>query len=316
MRTLEFFAGIGGLKAACPWLDVQAAMDIDQDARYVYTSNFAGNYLCCELGSVQANQLDEYEAELWWMSPPCTPFTQKGKRKDNSDSRTIALGHLIQLASRLGPRYLVIENVPGFELSKSYYQLQSVLTQGGYETRTCQRCPSQIGWPTRRQRIYLLAWKRPIHEQVQERIEKNWMDDLLKETLSPPLPQNLSEFLDHSITRSRDPELWLDERIYQQYRLSLDRVNPADPQAKTACFGSSYGKAITRSGSYLWQEDGYRRFSPREVANLLGFPKDFILPETLSDRRLWHLLGNSLSLPIVRELMQFTLANESKSTAP
>lgn len=316
MRTLEFFAGIGGLKAACPWLDVQAAMDIDQDARYVYTSNFAGNYLCCELGSVRSNQLDEYQAELWWMSPPCTPFTQKGKRKDNSDSRTVALGHLIQLASRLSPRYLVIENVPGFELSKSYNQLQSVLTQGGYETRTCQRCPSQIGWPTRRQRIYLLAWKRPIHEQVQERIEKNWIDDPLKEPLSHPLPRKLSEFLDHSITRSRDPELWLDERIYQQYRLSLDRVNPADPQAKTACFGSSYGKAITRSGSYLWQEDGYRRFSPREVANLLGFSKEFILPETLSDRRLWHLLGNSLSLPIVRELMQFTLAYESKSTVP
>lgn len=106
-------------------------MDIDQDARYVYTSNFAGNYLCCELGSVRANQLDEYQAELWWMSPPCTPFTQKGKRKDNSDSRTMALGHLIQLASRLSPRYLVIENVPGFEHSKPYKQLQSVLTQGG-----------------------------------------------------------------------------------------------------------------------------------------------------------------------------------------
>lgn len=316
MRTLELFAGIGGLKAACPWLDVQAALDIDQDARHVYTSNFAGNYICCELGSVHANQLDEYQAELWWMSPPCTPFTQKGKRKDNTDLRTRALGHLIQLASRLGPRYLVIENVPGFELSKSYKQLQSVLTQGGYETRTCQRCPSQIGWPTRRQRIYLLAWKRPIYEHVEERIERNWMEAPLKETIPPPLPRNLSEFLDQSITRSRDPELWLDECIYQQYRLSLDRVNPADPQAKTACFGSSYGKAITRSGSYLWQDNGYRRFSPREVANLLGFPKDFILPETLSDRRLWHLLGNSLSLPIVRELMQFTLTNESKSTAP
>jgi site-specific DNA-cytosine methylase len=141
------------------------------------------------------------------------------------------------------------------------------------------------------------------------------MEESLKETIPPPLPRNLSEFLDHSITRSRDPGLWLDERIFQQYSLSLDRVNPADEQAKTACFGSSYGKAITRSGSYLWQDGGYRRFSPREVANLLGFPKDFILPETLSDRRLWHLLGNSLSLPIVRELMQFTLANESKSTA-
>jgi site-specific DNA-cytosine methylase len=79
-----------------------------------------------------------------------------------------------------------------------------------------------------------------------------------------------------------------------------------------ACFASSYGKMIVRGGSYLWQDGGYRRFSPREVANVLGFSADFILPGELSDRRLWHLLGNSLSLPAVRHLMQFTAPSNSK----
>jgi site-specific DNA-cytosine methylase len=310
VRTLEFFAGIGGLKAACPWLDVQASLDIDRDAMYVYTGNFAGAYICCELGSVRANQLDHYQADLWWMSPPCTPFTQKGKRNDKADLRTRALEHLIQLASKLSPRYLVIENVPGFEISQCYLELLRALQQADYETRICRRCPSQVGWPNRRQRIYLLAWKRPVPQQVEEQIIKTWSEEPRNETMPPPLPRKLSEFLDPSITRKQYPKLWLDELTYQQYQLSIDRVHAEDAQAMTACFGASYGKAINRSGSYLWQDDGYRRFSPREVANLLGFSKEFILPDSLSDRRLWHLLGNSLSLPTVRKLMQFTLVNE------
>lgn len=279
MRTLEFFAGIGGLKAACPWLDVQAALDIDQDARYVYTSNFAGNYICCELGSVQANQIEKYKADLWWMTPPCTPFTQKGKRKD-------------------------------YTVSQSGHQLVSQLQQAGFETRIIKRCPTQSGWPNRRQRIYLLALRYPVPQQVYQHIIQDWAQEPTTQSLPTSLPRRLSEFLDHSITRDQKPKLWLDESTCQQYHQSIDRVNPDDAQAIAACFGSSYGKAINRSGSYLWHDNGYRRFSPREVANLLGFPKEFILPETLSDRRLWHLLGNSLSLPIVRELMQFTLANE------
>ncbi|MFN5393725.1 MAG: DNA cytosine methyltransferase [Planctomycetota bacterium] len=309
VRTLEFFAGIGGLKAACPWLDVQAAMDIDRDAKCVYTSNFAGNYICCELATIRANQLADYQADLWWLSPPCTPFTQKGKRKDNADLRTEALGNLIQLASQLRPQFLVIENVLGFELSETCNQTLRILEQSGYGTRICKRCPTQIGWPNRRRRVYLLAWKNPISEKLYQHILKSWSEDSYP-TSSPTLPRRLQEFLDPTITRQRNPELWLDHQTTERYHQSIDRVNPGDANATTACFGSSYGKALNRSGSYLWQDEGYRLFSPREVANLLGFPSRFVLPDHLPDRRLWHLLGNSLSLPSVRELMLVTLTND------
>ncbi len=81
---------------------------------------------------------------------------------------------------------------------------------------------------------------------------------------------------------------------------AMDRVDLAAEKPITACFAASYGKAIVRSGSYLQPPWGYRRFSPREVANLLGFNNQFQLPENLSHTKLWHLLGNSLSLPAVR----------------
>lgn len=305
MRTIELFAGIGGLQAACPWLDIRAAYDIDRDAQRVYSENFDSQYHCCELASVTLDRLAACNAEFWWMSPPCTPFTKKGVRKDHSDPRTAPLFHLIQLASRLRPTLIAIENVQGFEKSHSCEIVIATLLNSGYLYRICNRCPSQQQWPNRRPRVYLIAWTENLDRSLTDKIKNTWNDHSIptNSTLSKPL----EHFLDPSISKDSAPELWLDANTLQRYRRAIDQVDPSWPNATTACFASAYGKSITRSGSYLLQDDGCRRFSPREVASLLGFPSDFILPTSLPTRRLWQLLGNSLSLPVIRQLLSFTV---------
>jgi site-specific DNA-cytosine methylase len=52
------------------------------------------------------------------------------------------------------------------------------------------------------------------------------------------------------------------------------------------------------SGSFLKTERGVRRFSPSEVARLLGLPEGFRFPETLSLEARYRLLGNGLSIPV------------------
>jgi site-specific DNA-cytosine methylase len=116
----------------------------------------------------------------------------------------------------------------------------------------------------------------------------------------------LRAYLDPSITRANTPELWLDDRTLSRYLHSLHRVDPAEPDAITSCFASSYGKVVNRAGSYLLAEGAFRRFSPREVANLLGFSSNFQLPLNLKINRMWQLLGNSLSLPVIEQLLHFT----------
>lgn len=46
-----------------------------------------------------------------------------------------------------------------------------------------------------------------------------------------------------------------------------------------------------------------RYFTPREVANLHGFPNDFCLPSSLSLKQQYRLLGNSLNVLVVSELL-------------
>ncbi len=81
-------------------------------------------------------------------------------------------------------------------------------------------------------------------------------------------------------------------------------LDPSDPAAYTTCFTAGYGKSLMCAGSYLCCSAGVRRFAPAEVARLLGFPSWFRFPELLPVRKRWHLLGNSLSVAAVREVLR------------
>ena len=51
-----------------------------------------------------------------------------------------------------------------------------------------------------------------------------------------------------------------------------------------------------------------RFFSPREIANLHGFPAAFAFPDTISRKKRYELLGNSLSVQVLGRLLGFLFA--------
>jgi len=98
-------------------------------------------------------------------------------------------------------------------------------------------------------------------------------------------------------------ELQLDATIAAAYRSALDIIDPHDRTAVTACFAGGYGKSIIRSGSYLQSGDSLRRFSPTEIARLLGFSDELTFPHSVATRRRWKMLVNSVSIPVVRSIL-------------
>ena len=291
MRVLELFAGIGGFASAFPNLEIVHAVDIDQTAACVYSANFPGTYSIKEIASLPLSWFDQQGADLWWMSPPCTPFSQRGNQMDLDDPRSSAIKHLIHTVAAIRPSMVCLENVVGFERSRTFAHLNQEWTRIGYSIQTLILCPTELGWPNRRPRVYCIA---SLKQQ---------------EAFRPPKykPIPLSHFLDLTLTPGSQPSLWLDQKTSSRYLAAMDRVTTTSESSVTACFAASYGKAIVRSGSYLDTPWGYRRFSPREVARLLGFDDAFVLPDTLSFARQWHLLGNSLSLPALRHALSGVL---------
>lgn len=284
MKCLELFAGIGGFSAAFRNETIVHAVDISEQAAMVYRSNFDHPFLISEIASLPVEWFQEQEADLWWLSPPCSPFTRRGRSAGLEDPRSLALKHLIDIVPQVLPSTLLIENVVGFERSDAFYRICREWGRSGYSVDWTIACPSQLGWPNLRPRFYAIACldRNRILNRMFEKMNRVRLSDLL------------------DAQSDEMASLQLENRIANQYEMAIDRVQRSNAEAVTACFTSSYGKSVIRSGSYLETSKGYRRFSPREVCRLLGFEDEFVLPSELSHRQLWHLLGNSLSIPVIQ----------------
>lgn len=284
LRTIELFCGIGGFAAAArESVEIVAAIDINQHATQTYLHNFDHDCQTRSVESVTVEEMGAWNADLWWMSPPCQPFTCRGNGLDLDDPRSAGLRTLIQRISILRPAYLALENVPGFVDSLGHRQLRSMLSARGYRIRELDLCPTDLGIPNRRRRFYLVASRYDLCDPAPVR----------------SIQQRLDTFLDPSPS----PRLWVDPEIEAKYRFALDVVETGDPAAVTACFTAAYGHSLVRSGSYLRTDRGLRRFSPGEISRLLGFPDNFEIPDDFSLRQAWRLIGNSLSVPVVKTVL-------------
>ena len=106
----------------------------------------------------------------------------------------------------------------------------------------------------------------------------------------PPGP--LADFLD----AEEDERLYLRPEVLARRHHGLDLVEPGD--RRSTCFIGGYGRRFVGSGPFLKTVRGVRRFSPSEVARLLGLPTGFRFPESLSFEARYRLLGNGLSIPV------------------
>ncbi|XP_009198077.1 tRNA (cytosine(38)-C(5))-methyltransferase isoform X3 [Papio anubis] len=113
-----------------------------------------------------------------------------------------------------------------------------------------------------------------------------------------------------------------------RYALLLDIVQPTC--RRSVCFTKGYGSYIEGTGSVLQtaedvqieniyksltklsQEEQItkllmlklRYFTPKEIANLLGFPPEFGFPENITVKQRYRLLGNSLNVHVVAKLIK------------
>lgn len=290
LRVLELYCGVGGCAAALKGrgVEIVAAVDVSQVALEVYRHNFPHGTVAALVESLSVERLEQFQADLWWLSPPCQPFTRRGKQLDLEDPRAASFPRLLEQVAAVRPRYLALENVPTFAGSQAHRRLLDTLERCGYTAVVERRlCPSEFGIPNRRERYYLVAGLTPGLMPLAP----------LEVPTADPVP--LRCFLD----REPNSDLAISQDLLVRYEGALHLLDGDDPQALTACFTAAYGRSHVRSGSYLRTAKGVRRFSPREILRLLGFPESFRLPGHLSRRKSWHLVGNSLSLAPVRAML-------------
>jgi site-specific DNA-cytosine methylase len=286
VAALELFSGLGGFAAAArpEGIAVAAAFDQFDRANDVYERNFGHRPRGRNLDSISSAELPS--ADLWWMSPPCTPYTKRGKRRDADDPRAASLANLLDRIGEIRPANLLLENVPEFGDSQMHERLRALLDRGGWRSASIELCPTRFGIPMKRRRLFLAA-----SLEGEPRLE-------------PPRPRPilpLRDFLDPIPA----PELEVDPATVDRYRPVIHLVDPDSSDAIVRCTTHAYAGSPVRSGSLIALGGGrFRRLSPSELLRLFGFPPEYSFPPELSPAAGWRMAGNSVCVRAARWLIR------------
>ncbi|XP_077592030.1 tRNA (cytosine(38)-C(5))-methyltransferase isoform X2 [Stigmatopora nigra] len=333
---------------------IVAAIDINTTANEVYRHNFPETPLWNR--TIEGISLDEFNKlhfDMILMSPPCQPFTR--------------LRHL--------PRFILLENVKGFEKSSARQYFVEMLRKCGYTYQEVMLSPTSIGIPNSRLRYFLMAKisggtrlskikehdmsmvpaetesseapslscpQQPVSSMIRQG-KKDGVCVLYKLETANDALKKINQNNDSSVKQIQDflepqenlemEQYLVPSKILMRYALILDIVQPNC--RRSICFTKGYGRYVEGTGSVLQscleteietvfknldrfsQEEKLqqlqrlklRYFTPREVANIMGFPESFSFPEEISIKQRYKILGNSLNVLVVSTLLRQLIFN-------
>ncbi|KAL0022632.1 hypothetical protein WJX77_012018 [Trebouxia sp. C0004] len=167
MRCLEFYSGLGGMHYALarslPKAEVVCAFDINTVANDVYEHNHGMRPYQGNIEKLSVKQLEVYKADMWLLAPPCQPYTRRGLQKDADDWRASSFITLLVKLPQMQapPMHLLVENVVGFEGSRTRARMVEVMQAAGYAIQEFLISPVQLGIPYSRPRYFALMQRTP-----------------------------------------------------------------------------------------------------------------------------------------------------------
>uniref|UniRef100_A0A6Q2XZR3 tRNA (cytosine(38)-C(5))-methyltransferase n=1 Tax=Esox lucius TaxID=8010 RepID=A0A6Q2XZR3_ESOLU len=361
IRVLELYSGIGGMHYALTesgvGAEVVAAVDVNTTANEIYKHNFPNTPLHPK--TIEGMTLDDFNKltfDMILMSPPCQPFTRIGLQGDISDPRTKSFLYILDLLPRLSklPRFILLENVKGFETSSARESMVKTLIECGYNYQELLVSPTCLGMPNSRLRYFLIAKAPPgsffidmtylvtCNEEERRETQAEDAGVLYKLERIQDAERKSRQNRDESVRQIGDylenhggeemEQYLLSHKTLLRYALLMDIVRPTC--RRSVCFTKGYGHYVEGTGSVLQScmetdmESAFRSlellsdeeklqqlsrlklryFTPREIANLMGFPKHFTFPKNISTKQQYRVLGNSLNVHVVARLIQLLVS--------
>ncbi len=308
LKVASFFCGCGGMdlgiQGGFEYLStyydnlpysIVFAVDNDPYATKIYNDNFTHKCETKDVKDINYEVLPEFDILLGGF--PCQSFSisaQNPPRLGFKDDRGKLFFEMVKALEIKKPRFFIAENVKGLlsaNKGKAFPMIVKEFEKAGYYIKHKLFNASEFGVPQKRERIFIVGFR-------------DYSDYMCfsfpTATTLNGSKVKLKEVVD--LKANSEGKWYFSEKAVKgmmrvQKKMNKGSLNSTDPVLKI---------------------DGrYRRFTPREAANIQSFPHDFKL-NSVSDNRKYRAIGNAvppvLMWHIANSLIKLMKEPDAKST--
>lgn len=312
LRTLDLFAGIGGIRLGFEKADFKTvfANDFDKACKDTYDLNFKDSKLIVEdIRKIGVEDLPQFDFLLAGF--PCQAFSIAGHRQGFGDKK--GRGNLFFDIARMieerEPDGFLLENVKNLKShdnKRTFRIISETLERLNYHIKAKVLNSMEFGnVPQNRERIYIVGFK---DKNITERFKFPDPIDLtlrVEDILEKDVPEKYYYNNKPLFNKLKD---FVTERgrVYQWRRQYVRENKKGVCPTLTANMGTGgHNVPIVKDAK------GIRKLMPIECARIQGFPRNFKLPENTADSALYKQLGNSVTVTVLERIAkQITQAME------
>lgn len=301
LKFIDLFSGTGAFtlvmqeKYECVFSN-----DLDKNSQNIYKLNFPRcNFNLADLNNIDVKTIPKHNILCGGF--PCQPFSIAGDKKGFSDIRSNVFWKIIEILKEHNPEIVLLENVKNLvshDNGNTFKIIIENLSNLGYFIKysildTCKITDI----PQHRERIYIICFKdKNKYDNFNfnfTNINNKKLKDFLEDDIDDKYYYNerfkIYDNIKNDVTKNID-----DNAIYQYRRFYIrENKNNCCPTLTANMGGGGHNVPLIKDNK------GIRKLTPKECFNLQGFPKEYKLPDKLSDSALYKLAGNAVSVPVI-----------------
>ncbi|MDC3170910.1 DNA (cytosine-5-)-methyltransferase [Prochlorococcus sp. AH-716-E13] len=330
---IDLFAGIGGIRLPFQNLGGECLFSSEWDKFSIktYAANF-GELPKGDISKISSNEIPSHDILLAGF--PCQAFSQAGLRKGFADTRGTMFFEIQRILAAKQPKAFLLENVKqlkGHDKGKTLKTILEIL-RGENDLNIPDDYPvseevrnsmnkklnyavdfkvlraNNFGVPQKRERIYIVGFNREFFDESVD------LDKKVSEMFS---------YLENKRSSTRLGDILENNSIIEPKYTISDRLlaghirRRKEHKIKGNGFGYSLfnvDSSFCNTISARYYKDGSeilidqsdidknpRKLTPRECARIQGFPDEFLV-NAVSDVQIYKQFGNSVSVPVIREI--------------
>lgn len=292
---IDLFAGIGGMRIPFDELGYSClfSSEWNRPAQLTYEANF-GVSPAGDITAIPSEAIPPHDVLLAGF--PCQAFSIMGKMRGFEDTRGTLFFEVARILAAHSPQACLLENVKQLRThgkGRTFSTILETLQELGYHTKHAVLNALDFGLPQKRERTIIVgfrnkeAWRSFSFDFTSQH---GSLKDILEPAEKIPANCYASPTIRQKRSEATEGKKKFSPSVWHENKGGNVSILP-------------YSCALRANASYSYLlVDGVRRFTPRELLRLQGFPESFRI--VVSDTEIRRQTGNSVPIPMIRAVAQ------------